>query len=474
MNILRRVLSSTLMLALLISVFPTGNAMAASNRTLPGTNAAPDHVIVDTEGNEDEDDMIDFTDDAERSDKDDFDLWEENQDDRQALYIGMEAEFDRIVFEATDEDDFEKELKLEFYRDGFWNNLHTFHDVEIDQDDELIYIDFERPTDWDKTSVDGEYAFWIRITPDVDEPEQSEVEQIGTRTYNLRLEIEDEDGDEVENLNEDEFEVRSGSDNKIYGFEEIDNEDGVYELALQAEESDTRYTIEIDNRDFEMESFGTASLNSARITYLIELEEDDRDGRDRDRDDDDRDRDRNGRGRNCDMPFRDLFDHWSYNSVSDLYCAGILSRNTYFYPNDYITRAEFLKIVMEVEDIDLDDYNDENEPFRDVNRNDWYYDYVVAAYELDFVDYDLYFNPNQFINRAEALALMIRVADVRTTGIYTSFPDVNSYDWFAKYVATAVDFDVVNGYSDGTFRPANFLTRAEAAEMMHNAYDPWY
>ena len=111
---------------------------------------------------------------------------------------------------------------------------------------------------------------------------------------------------------------------------------------------------------------------------------------------------------------------------------------------------------------------------------------MVSAKESGIVKgYDgSIFSPNGFVNRAEALKILIEAAGF--TGVdsnfqanyaskdgwyYVFFPDVPMGEWFAKYVAYAKDYGIVGGYSNGTFQPGNSITRAEVAKIVMNILD---
>ena len=47
------------------------------------------------------------------------------------------------------------------------------------------------------------------------------------------------------------------------------------------------------------------------------------------------------------------------------------------------------------------------------------------------------------------------------------FTDVEEH-WAAEYIEKAVDYEFVNGYSDGTFRPDDPITRAEFTKMVNS------
>ena len=46
------------------------------------------------------------------------------------------------------------------------------------------------------------------------------------------------------------------------------------------------------------------------------------------------------------------------------------------------------------------------------------------------------------------------------------FKDVSSEHWAAKVIEELAEKGVVNGYEDGTFRPDEPITRAEAATIL--------
>lgn len=59
--------------------------------------------------------------------------------------------------------------------------------------------------------------------------------------------------------------------------------------------------------------------------------------------------------------------------------------------------------------------------------------------------------------------------------VNTTFNDVNQGDWFYNDVAKLAEWGVSEGYSDGTFKPGNNVTRAELAAMFnrYNEHVKW-
>ncbi len=89
--------------------------------------------------------------------------------------------------------------------------------------------------------------------------------------------------------------------------------------------------------------------------------------------------------------------------------------------------------------------------------------------------------PDKTINRAEFTKIIIKaefddseIADciansTQENWSYVFFPDVPKDAWFAKYVCVAKANNVVGGYPDGTFKPADNINFAEAAKIIVNA-----
>ena len=96
------------------------------------------------------------------------------------------------------------------------------------------------------------------------------------------------------------------------------------------------------------------------------------------------------------------------------------------------------------------------------------------------------FRPNRTLNRAEFLKIALQShPDVRVSSsdAASCFPDVSASDWFAKYVCLAKKRNVIAGYPDGTFKPANSVNYAEALKILGELYNytayaepdaPWY
>lgn len=169
---------------------------------------------------------------------------------------------------------------------------------------------------------------------------------------------------------------------------------------------------------------------------------------------------------------------WFASYVSQLEEGGIINTNTAnFYPNRSITRAELAKMVVKSAQYkgQLPVAMISSEPvFCDVAGDNWAHEFVtiLASKGVNGVNdtscnLRKKFLPNQPVTRAEALKIMFLVYGINVSGNST-FVDVNQSSWFNSYVATAARLNLVNGYSDHTFRPNGLLTRAEMSKVVTN------
>lgn len=84
------------------------------------------------------------------------------------------------------------------------------------------------------------------------------------------------------------------------------------------------------------------------------------------------------------------------------------------------------------------------------------------------------FNPNNPITRAEFTTMVVRMLGLETAASYvatpTQFPDVTAASaWAYGYINIATNRGLIKGYEDGTFRPNNNVTQAEALTILLRA-----
>ncbi len=114
--------------------------------------------------------------------------------------------------------------------------------------------------------------------------------------------------------------------------------------------------------------------------------------------------------------------------------------------------------------------------FSDVNPKNWYASHLayLTREEKMYGFKDGTFKPTQEITRAEAVALLGRVLELDGKKRKTIFGDVGAGNFASGYIQSAYDREIVSGFLDNTFRPSQSVTRAEMAILIANAFDLTY
>jgi len=145
-----------------------------------------------------------------------------------------------------------------------------------------------------------------------------------------------------------------------------------------------------------------------------------------------------------------------------------------FKPDNTINRAEALKLVfLGRKALSLPDVaSTKTMDFPDVAKTDWFYSYVDSAYNLDMVKGydDGTFKPANEITAAESLKIIFSglVADFQSPVVTEDpYTDVKSDQWYAPYVLYGRDKMLIEASSNGTYAPERKMTRAEFAEVIY-------
>lgn len=115
-----------------------------------------------------------------------------------------------------------------------------------------------------------------------------------------------------------------------------------------------------------------------------------------------------------------------------------------------------------------------NEPhFYDLSNDEWFAREMIYLYKnqiLNGYSNGDYIRPRQYVTRGEAVALVGRAIGLDGTKGSTSFSDVSSNYFASGYIHAAFEKGIITGYSDKTFRPHEHVTRAQMAILVSNAY----
>ena len=139
-------------------------------------------------------------------------------------------------------------------------------------------------------------------------------------------------------------------------------------------------------------------------------------------------------------------------------------------PNGKITRAEVATIFFRLLDDDTRaKYWSSKNDFSDVSADKWYNNAVSTLSHMGVIGgyADGTFRPDAPISRAEFAKIAVSFTQNNGSAVYNYFTDVKTTDWFAPYVTAAKDAGLIEGYSDGSFKPESKITRAEACAIVN-------
>lgn len=207
--------------------------------------------------------------------------------------------------------------------------------------------------------------------------------------------------------------------------------------------------------------------------------------------------------------FTDINGHWAEDYITGF--KGMLKGDGkgHFNPDDKVTRAEFLRMIMETANIAGHAYR-ENECL-DAMNSDWYCYYLQGALDKDLIpesmikdckaekvtktlaeakddkaavtaDVNVYtgkFNGSEAIDREEMAAMAMNclsyalknadsALEVKTDSA-AEFTDKDEIDEaYKNSVDAAVSYGIIKGMDDGSFAPKATLTRAQATVVLSN------
>lgn len=161
--------------------------------------------------------------------------------------------------------------------------------------------------------------------------------------------------------------------------------------------------------------------------------------------------------------------HWAHDYIGDLTAKGVIdgkSEKT-FVPEARVTKAEFIKMLVVALGWELEEKD--RSSFTDVDKSHWSYKYietakskgVISGYKGDS------FKPNQSITRAEAAKIIADALGLAKSG-KGNLKDVKS-NWAERHIVACAEGGIIEGYPDGTFKPNNTLTRAEATKIVYDS-----
>lgn len=173
---------------------------------------------------------------------------------------------------------------------------------------------------------------------------------------------------------------------------------------------------------------------------------------------------------------------WAKTAIKSLSARGIIQgrsqtpgKPAIFAPNDRITRAEFITLVVKAFGIDRTPVG----TFTDVKPNHWFYKSVITAKNMGIVTGtgDNCFYPNEPIKREDMAVILAKAHKITGNplpyyddSILNKFKDKGDISSYALSSMAIINGEgIINGKSINLLAPKDFSTRAEAAVMLYNS-----
>lgn len=144
-----------------------------------------------------------------------------------------------------------------------------------------------------------------------------------------------------------------------------------------------------------------------------------------------------------------------------------------FGPDRAVTRAEFIAMIARLFELK----EEIGDVFKDVENGQWYYNYIMAAYNAGIVngDGDLFW-PDRSITREDAAVIIARLMEkkgviLEESGTVNFTDGANISDYARTGVEQLVNKKIISGMPGGYFMPQDTLTRAQAAVILYRCIE---
>ena len=175
--------------------------------------------------------------------------------------------------------------------------------------------------------------------------------------------------------------------------------------------------------------------------------------------------------------FSDVQDQWFAPAVEEMAQRGLIGGfpDGTFRPGDWVKRGEGAKMTAQaVGQLPYTLPQTGKGDFADLNGH-WSAKYVRQLLVEEIIepeDYGTDYGPNQKLTRLEMVRMLLRLLGFTPSDTWeeSGFPDLVSLNAEDRYYCEkAVEIGLIQGYSDGLFRPDYPLSRAQAAVMFQRA-----
>ena len=157
-------------------------------------------------------------------------------------------------------------------------------------------------------------------------------------------------------------------------------------------------------------------------------------------------------------------------NTEDHYSYIIGYKDGYLRPYGNISRGETATIFFRMlTDKTRTEYWSQTNPYTDVAAEKWCSNAISTLHRMGIIDgySDGTFRPDGPITRAAFTKMAVNFFDYHVKAYDGKFSDVEDSAWYAGYIQAAAELKLIEGFDDGTFRPNDYITRAQACTIIN-------
>ncbi|WP_062677819.1 C40 family peptidase [Parageobacillus toebii] len=161
--------------------------------------------------------------------------------------------------------------------------------------------------------------------------------------------------------------------------------------------------------------------------------------------------------------------HWAFDEVRTLSEQELVIgyEDSYFKPNEPITRAEVAAYLAEYLDLNL---SDRSVTFKDVPSGYWALGAIRAIQKEGIMNgSNGEFRPEETLTRAQLAAVLTRAFRLQPPTTMNPFTDVPPSFWAYRDIQALAASGITTGRSDGSFGPNEPVTRVQFAAFLYRA-----
>ncbi|MHB8171587.1 MAG: S-layer homology domain-containing protein [Thermincolia bacterium] len=171
------------------------------------------------------------------------------------------------------------------------------------------------------------------------------------------------------------------------------------------------------------------------------------------------------------VPYPDIKGHWAQRDITFLANRKIVTgfEDGAFRPSGRVTRVQLAVMLVRAKGLPLEEAGND---FKDVTATFWANKEITAAKKAGIIGGypDGTFKPANQVTRQEIATMIARAFPLGSTGS-VSFKDTKN-SWARNDIAKLAGAGIIGGYEDDTFRPTRTATRAEVSSILARAIEP--